>query len=100
MSREELVNKVEDLVSNWPTGGSYQVAEAILDAILPQVGTVDELEALPVGSVLGLGVYVWIILDSGAVAINGDGRLQAHYNRRSVLQNLGATLIWTPDAEL
>jgi hypothetical protein len=73
----------------------YVLVKAVLDAILPQVSTVEELEALPVGSVLLLGLYVWIIGDSGVWAVGRDGKT-AFYYVRSVLQNQGAILLWRP----
>ena len=69
MSREQMVEKAAraahsqaytdgqegknwDKLESWVRGSYRDDARAALDAILPQITTVDELEALPVGTLL------------------------------------------------
>lgn len=48
MNRVELISRVAGALGGSPFGATYfDDAERVLDAILPQVTTVEELEALP-----------------------------------------------------
>jgi hypothetical protein len=90
--REELVYKVEELVSNWPTGGSYQVAEAILDAILPQITTVEELDTLPNETVLvGADGYAFRLEDGVLFAEDG-----AWHPPNALRESGPLTVVWRP----
>jgi hypothetical protein len=71
------------------------VARQVLDAILPQVTTVEELEALPDGSVLAdnLGAMLWRRRLQLLRDIGGNG-----YDREpnDVLIDNPLTVVWTP----
>jgi hypothetical protein len=68
MSREELIERVVTVMltpyieeDRTPHDLDYELAQQILDAILPQITTVDELEALPDGAMVAAPrqVYRW-----------------------------------------
>ena len=55
MKRAELVEKAAKVLAEIPPSlrsGPYADAAAVVDVLLPQVTTVEELEALPNGTVL------------------------------------------------
>lgn len=51
MNREQMVDKAAEAIRTWDDSPNIS-AEAVLNAILPQVTTVEELEALPDESVI------------------------------------------------
>ena len=57
MDREQMIEKGVDALVACPTTAFRDQSRAILDAVLPQVTTVEELEALPCPALL-LGALV------------------------------------------
>jgi hypothetical protein len=74
-SREQMVEKVWQSITAHNLD-AWAAAEDAVDAILPQVTTVAELEALPYGAVLVAATgdaYTW--LSSISVSINDEGHV-------------------------
>lgn len=87
MNRAEMVEKYVDLIEGSPFGASYRDdAVAFLDAILPQVSTVEELEALPDGSLL--------VSEVGPVQWYGDNSADV------IFRAFGSplTVVWRPES--
>jgi hypothetical protein len=102
MNREQMVERAMAAQEGpeWPTH-PRDIATAILDAIMPQVTTVEELEALPIRAVLisRLGI-TWGIypLANGAVLLHPTNQKTPRFIPEVVLRDQGPlTVVWTPE---
>jgi hypothetical protein len=117
-TREQMVEKVARVIAelepgeDWPSndalGGHWALgtrddefrhaaldqARSILDAVLPQVSTVDELEALPESAVIvdQIGVLWWRGHDSQ----HWWGMTHKGWSHADLLQRGSLTVVWTP----
>lgn len=106
-----MVEKARDEISAWdnecgcaiPGDLAESIGKSVLDAILPQVTTVAELEALPLGAkVLDQHGWIW---EKYTARSRGRGELpawrstQGAYNMpNSHLDRQGPlTVVWTPE---
>lgn len=95
MGREQMVEKLADAIAaeNWDEVCTCEVcalnpARRLLDAILPQVTTVAELEALPEGS----------------ITVNDRGQIRRHdgvafQSDRDWLAAHPLTVVWQPEVK-
>jgi hypothetical protein len=102
MNREQLIEKADAAIeSGWEKClTNRDEIELIIDAIFPQVSTVEELEALPVGAIL--------ISDGGQpIMVAPDPRAPdfrfvmgfEHFHAEAALNHLGPlTVVWWPES--
>jgi hypothetical protein len=88
MNREQMIERVVTVMltpyieeDQTPHKFDYEIAKAILDAILPLITTVEELEALPVGTKL---------IDSIG------GTWTTHEVFSHIKEHLPLTVVWRP----
>jgi hypothetical protein len=111
VNREELIQRAADVIA-WeevpPTifidrthlelrmdeAEAKTIAESVLDAILPQVTTVEELEALPGALVVDGGNRKWEVGHYYLTSIDKRQDLLRHYEAVEVLAPL--TIVWQP----
>lgn len=102
-TREQMVEVVANVIYDGSggvtSGDSYDIAHDVLGAILPQLTTVAELEALPKGAVVvsedgfayehcgGRGFNGWTALGGGREKTSG------------VAADAPLTVVWTPEPE-
>jgi hypothetical protein len=90
-----MIEKVADII--WcSTASLNKIAADVLDAILPQVTTVEELEALPGGSLLALDggvVYRWRSLLNVLQAVTES---PYDYRAEEILGRGPLTVVWSP----
>jgi len=110
--REQMIERVVAVMltpyieeDRTPHDLDYELAKAILAAILPQVGTVEELEALPVGTtLLGSDGSAWDA--RWTRRYDGTGYLEFRYfvnfagfeiRAEQLLNDIGPlTVVWRP----
>lgn len=102
MNREQMVEKAAGALTEHLGGhfltwdeGSVNLAEVLVDALLPQVNSVEELVALPAGSLLvaqSNSVFTWrcpILLLQGMTT-------GYDYEPADILANGPMTVVWQP----
>ena len=99
MNREAMVDRADEVLT-WiaedncePTWGIREKAEKIVDAILPQVSTVEELEALPTRAL--------VLKDFGSYAQTEEAGSLARAVRtlgHVFLPTKPMTVVWRPES--
>ena len=86
MSRQRLIDKATDVVKAHQGRVTYaRVAEAVLDAVMPQITTADDLRALPYETLL-------VDFDGGAPA-----RWTEHTDADDLMRHGPMVVVWQPD---
>ena len=108
MTREQMVEKARDEISAWenecgcpiPGDLAESIGRSVLDAILPQISTVAELESLPWDSVVhGLPHGdVWQSSGRGWDCLSEDGSAGTYFSA-SVARQAPLTVVWQPEAD-